>query len=232
MNIPTAGSRACECDGLPQVRGLQRIGRRGRESWVRSVRELRQPELDAAAVEPVRELGLEAGEAAEADVRPGLRRAGSLAVGAGIRMVSPAVEREMRSGSGDEAGEVSRRFAVVDTRYRPVVAARCGLARSDQSVWVGLLDPGVGGLDEQRVDARCDGPAARVELRFRNKDEFGSFQIEKKRTGGNPAKAARVTRRQRVREVAQIAGRLGATFGPAPPLAQEGVPQIVSSTSM
>ena len=67
---------------------------------------------------------------------------------------------------------------------------------------------------------------------FRNTDEFGSFQIEKKRTGGNPAKLPEYRAANACAKSRRSPARLGATFGPAPPLAQEGVPQIVSSTSM
>src|SRR5207302_4875290 len=107
---------------------LQRVRRRAGELWVRPVRELRQPQLDGSAIEPARELGFEPPEVAEADVRPRLRGAGLLAVAAWVRMVRPAVEREVRRSGGDEPREVRRRLAVVETRQRPVVAARRSLA--------------------------------------------------------------------------------------------------------
>src|SRR5262249_35379968 len=43
------GMGAGEREGLPQVRSLPRIAERGGEARIRSIRELRQPELDTAA---------------------------------------------------------------------------------------------------------------------------------------------------------------------------------------
>src|SRR5262249_17856735 len=99
-------------DSPAQVRGLPRIAERVGEARIRSIRELRQPELDAAAAEPAREFGLEAGEPAQTDVRPGLRRTGRLGAGARVGVVRPAIKRKMRIAGGDETGEVPRRLAV------------------------------------------------------------------------------------------------------------------------
>src|SRR4051812_35574577 len=131
-------------------------------------------------------------------------------------MVRPRVEAQARIRSGDEPREPRRRLAVLYAAARAILAARRRLAGGDERARARALDPVVGRANERRVGRRCDRPPVVVELR---REELPRVRLVPDRVEAHErvaGMAPRVTVRERVREVAQVARVAGRDVLPQP----------------